>query len=326
MVTAKSFLDKVRIPLDGKWGYIWGTSGVLWTEAKQKAATREMTVKYGARWIGRLVTDCSGLLRWALKQLGEDIVHHARYQYTNWCAAKGKLSNGLREDGTPPLPGSAVFLKGTEAHIHHVGVYLGGGVCVEARGTLYGVVTSSLTRWDYWGELKMVDYTDASSLEGDPPAPSEDTLLAKVCNPQTWLNVRSGPSTENQKVFQVEKGSTVEVLDAGEPSWWQIRYGGRIGWASAEYLELIKPEDDPPDPQDDQDAPDPDTPIASPSGEASEDGPAGPGGGPQSGPDEVDSISDPSPDEPRPDLSVAVEELRSIRARIDQVLRILGAN
>lgn len=324
MVTAEAFLTKARIPLDGKWGYIWGTSGIVWTEARQKAATREMTVKYGARWIGRLVTDCSGLLRWALKQLGEDIVHHARYQYTNWCAAKGKLLNGLREDGTPPLPGSAVFLKGSEAHIHHVGVYLGGGVCVEARGTLYGVVTSPLTRWDYWGELKMVDYTDASSLEGDPPAPPEEALLAKVCNPQTWLNVRSGPGTEYNKVFQVEKGSTVEVLDAGDPSWWQIRYGGRIGWASAEYLQLIQPEDDTPDPQDDQDAPDPDTPIASPSGETSEDGPAGPGGGPQGGPDEVDQQT--SPDDPRPDLSAAVEELRNIRARIDQVLRILGAN
>ena len=63
MVTAEAFIGKCRVPLDGKWGYIWGTSGIVWTEARQKAATREMTVKYGARWIGRLVTDYSGLLR-----------------------------------------------------------------------------------------------------------------------------------------------------------------------------------------------------------------------------------------------------------------------
>ena len=251
MVTAKSFLDKVRIPLDGKWGYIWGTSGVMWTEAKQKAATREMTVKYGARWIGRLVTDCSGLLRWALKQLGEDIVHHARYQYTDYCDNKGRLINGRREDGSPILPGTAVFLKGSESHIHHVGVYVGNDTCIEAKGTVYGVVTSRRDHWDYWGELRMIDYTDAAELEtGEQvePEQSEDAkagtvIQALVNNPQIWLNVRSGPGTEYNKVFQVEKGSVVDVLDAGEPGWWQIRYGGRIGWASAQYLVPIRQEE-----------------------------------------------------------------------------------
>lgn len=251
MVTAEAFIEKVRIPLDEGWGYIFGTWGTMWTEKKQAAATREMTVKYGARWIGHMVTDCSGLLRWALYQLGESIVHHARYQYTNWCTNKGKLINGLREDGTPPLPGSAVFLQGKEAHIHHVGVYVGGDTVIEAKGTVYGVVTSHLNHWDHWGELKMVDYSDAAQLETETPqdvpeAPEDaeagTVIQAVVDNPNTWLNVRSGPGTQYPVQFQVEKGTVVEVLDAGEPAWWQIRYGGRIGWASAQYLEPLKDE------------------------------------------------------------------------------------
>lgn len=289
MVTAEAFLSKIRIPLNGKWGYIWGTSGIVWTEARQKAATREMTVKYGARWIGRLVTDCSGLLRWALKQLGEDIVHHARYQYTEYCANKGKLIGGRREDGQPVLPGTAVFLKGSEAHIHHVGVYLGGGVCVEAKGTLYGVVTSALDHWDYWGELKMVDYTGAAALEGEPQEPQGTAMTAKVCNPQTWLNVRTGPGTQYQKLYQVEKGSVVEVIDAGDPSWWQIRYGGRIGWAAAEYLQLIEEEEEKEE-------------------------------------DEGTPPEDPQPadgGDPGPDLSVILEELRRIRESVDRVMRMM---
>lgn len=268
MVTAKQFIEKVRIPLAEKWGYIYGTWGTLWTQAKQDAATREMTVKYGARWIGHMVTDCSGLLRWALKQLGENIVHHARYQYTDYCTNKGKLVDGLREDGTRPLPGSAVFLQGSEAHIHHVGVYVGGDTVIEAKGTIYGVVTSHLDHWDHWGELKMVDYTNAADLEtGEPIAPErppEDAqagtvIKAVVSNQNRWLNVRSGPGTQYQVVFQVEKGTVVDVLDAGEPDWWQIRYGGRIGWASAQYLVPIQgdAQEQPDEAPDDDDEPKP---------------------------------------------------------------------
>ena len=211
---------------------VYGTWGTMWTEAKQKAATREQTVKYGSKWIGHMVTDCSGLLRWALYQLGESIVHHARYQYTDYCRNKGRLINGLREDGSSILPGTAVFLQGNQDKIHHVGVYVGDNVCIEAKGTIYGVVTSELSHWDHWGELKMVDY----SGQDVPVPPSEDVLFqALVDNPQTWLNVRSGPGMQYPIRFQVHKGGTVDVL-ATEPEWWQIRYGGQIGWAFAQYL------------------------------------------------------------------------------------------
>ena len=249
MVTAKQFIDMCVIPYREGWGYIYGQWGATWTKAKQAAATREMTVRYGAKWIGKRVTDCSGLIRWALSQLGESISHHALYQYTDYSAPKGKLVNGLREDGTVPNPGTAVFLQGKEAKIHHVGVYVGGGVCIEAKGTVYGVVTSKLEHWDHWGELKMVDYSEAWALEEgfvvDPATPEDRQagfiLTATVDNPNTWLNVRTGAGSEFPVAFQVERGSTVEVLDAGEPDWWQIRYGGRIGWAFAQYLQVIGP-------------------------------------------------------------------------------------
>lgn len=228
---------------------IYGTWGSIWTKAKQDAATREMTVKYGSRWIGKMVTDCSGLLRWALKQLNEDIVHHARYQYTDYCTSKGLLINGKRDDGKPILPGTAVFLQGTQTKIHHVGVYIGGDTVIEAKGTIYGVVTSRLSHWDHWGELSMVDYTNAAELEFDVPDPGTETeedaqagtiIRAVVSNPNTWLNVRSKPSSESTGLFKVMKGSIVEILDGGEPDWWKIRYEGKTGWALAKYLTPIE--------------------------------------------------------------------------------------
>ena len=271
MVTAEEFIEKAKIPLLDGWGYIYGTWGTQWTAKKQAASTREMTVRYGSKWIGKMVTDCSGLLRWALKQLGENIVHHARYQYTDYCDHKGKLVNGHREDGQPILPGTAVFLQGKEKKIHHVGVYVGGDVCIEAKGTIYGVVSSHLNHWDHWGELNMVDYTNAGELETGEPGSTveapEDAeagtiIYAIVDNPNTWLNVHNQPSDNATRIFQVKKGSIVEVLDAGEPDWWQIRYGGRIGWAFAKYLKPIEqPKPDEPEQPDDDTEDDPDEPF-----------------------------------------------------------------
>lgn len=261
MATAKNFIAYVLIPLMEAWGYIYGTAGRTWTEALQQAWSQpghknwEQTKKYGAQWIGRKVCDCSGLLVWALKQLGETIVHHARYQYTDWCRAKGRLVNGCREDEKPILPGTAVFLKGKEDHIHHVGVYVGHGICVEAKGTRWGVVTSELSHWDYWGELKMIDYTDAARLENEPapevPKRPDDTMgRAMVDNPGAWLNVRSGPGTNYPVLFRLEKGDVVDILAIDEEkNWDQICYGSRTGWASAEY---VVPLADNPDAQDDE--------------------------------------------------------------------------
>lgn len=245
MVTAKQFIEQVKIPLNEGWGYIYGTWGSLWTKEKQQAATREMTIKYGSRWIGKMVTDCSGLVRWALKQLGVDVVHHATYLYTDWCKVKGQLQNGRRTDGQPLKPGSLVFLKGAEAKIHHVGVYVGDGIVIEAKGTQAGVITSGLEKWDHWGECKLIDYTNAADLDGYVPEQKQNDVLFKgeVDNPNTWLNVRSGPGKHYTVQFQVQKGTIVDVLaESGE--WYQIRSGGRIGWASAEYI-LPLPQEEP---------------------------------------------------------------------------------
>ena len=261
MVTAKSFVEKVYIPLLEGWGYIWGTAGVVWTWEKQQKMNettdenRAMSRKYGAQWIGDKVTDSSGLLMWALKQLGETISHHARYQYTDFSGPKGKLAGGRREDGQPVLPGTAVFLQGSKDRIHHVGVYVGHGICIEAKGAKYGVVTSALDHWDHWGELKMVDYTDAQKIE-EEPAPEipdreerQDVLYhAVVNNPGKWLNVRSGPGTSYSVMFRLEKGDNVDVL-AEDNEWDQVRFGSRVGWAYAEYLQRTdeQPPEDPPE-------------------------------------------------------------------------------
>lgn len=167
MIDAGNLIALFRQTLDDKWGYIWGTSGQVWTEAKQRAATREMTIQYGRRWIGHCVADCSGMFVWAFKQLGASIYHGSNTIWNKYCSSKGKLSKGQRTDGQPIKPGTAVFLyRASDNNRHHIGLYVGDDTVIEAKGTMYGVVTSRLNHWDEWGELKDVDYTGTGGGEG----------------------------------------------------------------------------------------------------------------------------------------------------------------
>jgi cell wall-associated NlpC family hydrolase len=158
LITAQALIAKFQYALDQKWGYIWGGTGQTWTQAKQDAATRSMTVKYGSRWIGKRVADCSGLFSWAFKELGGYMYHGSNTMWNKYCTSKGTLQSGITI-----RPGTAVFLVNSAGSRHHVGLFIGNDTVIEAKGTAYGVVTSKLSHWDEWGELTGVDYTNEGS-------------------------------------------------------------------------------------------------------------------------------------------------------------------
>lgn len=239
MVNAKDFIDKVKIPLNNGWGYIYGTWGELWTkeaQAKLNKTTdtnRAKSRQYGSKWIGKMVTDCSGLVRWAMAQLGEKVAHHATYLYTDYCRNKGKLVWGVPSDGHELLPGSLVFIQGSREKIHHVGVYVGDDICIEAKGAQFGVVTSDVSHWDHWGELKAVDYSNSTVTE------VKEMATAVVVNTTSGsLNMRKGPGKAYGMTCKIPQGAMVEVVDTSNEKWYQIKYGGRLGWASTDYLQM----------------------------------------------------------------------------------------
>lgn len=104
------------------------------------------------------MADCSGLFVWAYKQFGESIYHGSNTIWRQYCSRQGKLKNGQRCDGVALRPGTAVFLLNDTGR-HHIGLYIGDGLCIEAKGTKWGVVTSPASHWDEWGELSAVDYS-----------------------------------------------------------------------------------------------------------------------------------------------------------------------
>lgn len=170
VISTEALITKFQFALDNNWGYIWGTAGVMWTAAKQKQleqttdADRKSGREYGSKWIGHMVADCSGLFSWAFKQLGGYMYHGSNTMWDKYCVAKGELKNGKRDDGKELKPGTAIFTHATEKR-GHVGLYIGDGWVIEASGTINGVIKSKITisKWKEWGELKGVDYDNATA-------------------------------------------------------------------------------------------------------------------------------------------------------------------
>ena len=261
LITTQALIEKFKEALDDGWGYIWGTSGKMWTAADQKKleettdSDRANSRKYGSKWIGRRVADCSGLFSWAFKMLGGSIYHGSNTIWDRYCSAKGELVDGKRDDGKELLPGTAVFTYNkTKKKRGHIGLYIGGGWVIEARGAKYGVVKTKLKDrpWVEWGELKGVDYAGAPAdpVQPEPvkPESAEEeyptirkgskgkwVTLAQVkliaagysCGPQ-GADGDFGSNTEKAvKLFQKEhtgpdgKQLTVDGV-IGRNTWWAL--------------------------------------------------------------------------------------------------------
>ena len=177
MIRTTDLIAKFRQALEEKWGYIWGTSGEQWTAAKQ--AELEKTTdddraqgrKYGSKWIGHTVADCSGLFTWAFRKLGGTMYHGSDTMYRKYCTQKGELKKGKRADGAALKPGTAVFVWNGKKY-SHVGLFIGNGIVIEAMGTINGVTTTkvSASKWTHWGELTGVDYSGNNGTAHSVPS------------------------------------------------------------------------------------------------------------------------------------------------------------
>ena len=193
MITASGLIEKFKYALANHWGYIWGTAGIVWTEARQKQKVSYMVSKYGenwqknadakndnyygaamygSKWIGHTVADCSGLFVWAFKQFGGSIYHGSNSIYDRYCSSKGKITDEIRKT---MKPGTAVFVCKPSGNKSHIGLFVGNNTVIEASGTQAGVCTSKLntSKWTYWGELKGVDYSSQEGQE-QPSEPVDD--------------------------------------------------------------------------------------------------------------------------------------------------------
>lgn len=224
-IPAADLYSSCDMMLRERWGYIWGAAGELWTQKKQDAASREMTVKYGARWIGHRVVDCSGVMVWIWKQHGLSIYHGSNTIRKRYCGPLQKT----------PMPGFAAFKTRNGDDYYHIGIVAADGKNVfEARGTQTGFVMSAASAWNCFAPFNDVDY-DTSDGGGGEVEPFEQ-YVAIVDTQKGSLNVRAEPNISSKILFKLPKGETVWVMEETGTGWARIDDDGMQGYASMQYL------------------------------------------------------------------------------------------
>ena len=218
-------------------GYCWGADGQVCSPAvRQELAnrtsnteTRNNLLGLCAKWDGKKVWDCSGLFRGAWRALLKYRSGGATGIYNKWCFMTGTI------DTLPDEPGIAVF-RGTPNNMEHVGLYIGGGEVIDARGSAKGVVRGTLEsygRWTHWGRLEDVDYGES---ETDGPATNKVKWSATVrTKTGNGINLWDTP-LKSASVQRVPEGAAVDVLYEAGNGFVLASYGGVLGYADAGYL------------------------------------------------------------------------------------------
>ena len=148
----KKFLELVKSKVGC--GYAWATQGETVTEQLLRSFVQQWGEgKYyfdgysAEKWLGKECFDCSGLIVWALQQLGlirTDLTADGLYRICE------PISRAALE------PGDLVFYQNSNGYKTHVGVYMGNGRVIHARGTAYGVVeTEMFSSFTAFGRLKV---------------------------------------------------------------------------------------------------------------------------------------------------------------------------
>ncbi len=142
--------------------YWYGTFGNTATrsllEAKQKQYPKHYQHARMEQYksdIGQRVHDCVGLIKGYLWSESPSAIPD--YKASQDVSANGMLKK-CTERGRiatmPETPGVLVFMPG------HVGVYIGNGRVIEARGFNFGVVETALKsrNWENWGKCPWIEY------------------------------------------------------------------------------------------------------------------------------------------------------------------------
>lgn len=139
--------------------YVYGAKGALgnlsqsWLNVLIRSYPGIYTPSYitkSKKYVGKVATDCSGLISW----------YTGKNLSSSMMKSTASYVGSIKDIHKAPV-GAVLWRQG------HVGVYIGQGQCVEARGINYGVVRSKVSKRDFTHYLLFdyIDYDNKSQVE-----------------------------------------------------------------------------------------------------------------------------------------------------------------
>ncbi|SHI70092.1 NlpC/P60 family protein [Lutispora thermophila] len=206
MKTNKGLVEYAQKALKEKWGYVWGTFGLTLNETLLKQKLKQYPKEVGQyesfirkNWLGKKTVDCIGLIKAYIWDTGNGIKYDSKTDVN-----VGGMVNAAKEKGQinnlPEIPGILVYKSG------HIGVYIGGGWVIEAKGTKYGVVKTPLkgtgaTPWTGWCKCPYIVYEEHKQ----EILVIVDRLRQKgyITATQYWTNVLEGKEPVNLEYLKI---------------------------------------------------------------------------------------------------------------------------
>lgn len=130
--------------------YMYGVNGWEITDALIAQKAKQYPAQYTPEKIAHL-----------RKQRGK--IAYQCNSYLSIYLDRERSANGWRSAGVGGSIGSIPELAGVSVHFNgHMGIYIGNGQVVEARGTFYGVVITKLNErpWTSWRKQPEIDYSE----------------------------------------------------------------------------------------------------------------------------------------------------------------------
>lgn len=235
--------------------YWFGTFGQTASAAlykeKKKQYPKYYTASNFSSQYGQRVHDCAGLIKGYLWSETPD--SPPKYKASeDWgatsfyvhCSKRGTI------DSFDHIPGRLVF-KGKDAKMTHVGVYIGDGKIIEAKGHAYGVIESKLDdKWTHWGQCSIIkeDSAPAPTPQPEPqpqPAPAPEPVKNnyKVKTNGSPLALRAAPNAKSVCLAWMPNSKpgkpTLVTVTGTSGSWSRTTYKGLNGWAFSKWLAKV---------------------------------------------------------------------------------------
>lgn len=128
-----------------------------------------------SKQLGVRVFDCIGLIKGFLWWNGTKYDYNG-FQDVSANEMRKRCETGGTISTMPEVPGLLVFLPG------HVGVYIGNGKVIEARGHKFGVVQTDMKNreWLWWGYCPYIEYVkEAKPTKPTKPTKTENKYFVK---------------------------------------------------------------------------------------------------------------------------------------------------